>query len=343
VGSVGDASAQGAVKSASPSTLTHNDVNKSSFNLPVRLGEIIDFHKGALDNTVIHIRDAHCDYSAQHSISDMIGYFRDTYGVDLVALEGGSGDYDLSVFTDIKDGALREKVADYFVRQGEVNGAEFYTINNPLKVTLYGIEDPPLYVENLNAYRGSLKYRDKALAILSQMAEDISRQKDNIYPPNFRELDKKIRLFREDKLGLEEYAAAIALYAKDNNVSISGYPNVERFYNVMDHENGINMKEAERERNILIDLLNKRLSKKYLEELVAKTVEFNDGDMPAVEYYAYLMNKAELCGIEFENMQNLLKYSETVKKTKNVNKKALAAEFKALEEKMCSSFLKTDE
>lgn len=332
IGPTGEARAQDA------KTLLSTEIK-----LPARFGEVIDLFKGNLNKTVIHIRDAHCDYSAQNSISGIIGYFRDTYGVDLVALEGGSGDYDLSVFTDIKDVELREKVADYFVRQGEVSGAEFYAINNPEKVTLYGIEEPALYVENLKAYRDSLKFKDKALVILKSMAEKISKQKDRIYPSDFRELDKKIRFFKEDKIGFEEYAAAIAAYAEKHNIDMSEYPNVTRFYDVMDHENGINMKEAERERNILIDLLNKRLSKKYLEELVAKTVEFNDGNMPAEEYYAHLLSRAELCGIDLDKMQNLLKYAETAKKTKTMNKKALEKEFKALEEKIYASFLKTDE
>ncbi len=321
----------------------HDNVDPASVSLPVRLGEIMSQFKGPLDKTIIHIRDAHCDYSAQHSIAGMVGYFRDTYGVDLIALEGGTGDYDLSVFTDIKDKELREKVADYFVQQGEVNGAEFYAINNPEKVTLYGIEDPALYIENLKAYRNSLKFKDKALAILGSMAEEISKQKDRIYPSGFRELDKKMRLFKEDRIGFEPYAVAIAAYAKNNNMDISEYPNIERFYYVMDRESGINMKEAERERNILIDLLNKQLSKRYLEELVVKTVEFNDGNMPVEEYYAYLLDKARLCGIGLDKMQQLLKYADTAKETKTVDKKALEKEFKALEEKMCASFLKTSE
>ena len=320
-----------------------SSIDIASVKIPANIGEVIDSSKGSIDKTVIHIRDAHCDYSAQSSISGLIGYLHDNYVVDLVALEGGSGDYDLSVFTDIKDTTLREKVADYFVRQGEVNGAESYALNNPAKVILYGIEEPSLYVENLNAYRNSLKFKDKAIAILKSMALDISKDKNRIYPADFRELDKKMRLFKEEKIGFEEYASAIAAYAKKNSIDMSKYPNIGKFYEAVDSENGVNMKEAERDRNILIDMLNKRLPRKYLEELVAKTVAFNDEEIPASEYYPYLLAKAELCGIGLDNMPNLIKYTHTTKKANDVNKKSLEREFKALEEKMCSTFLKTDE
>ncbi|MCX5666185.1 MAG: methyltransferase [Candidatus Omnitrophica bacterium] len=318
-------------------------IDISSIKLPASIGEVIDSSKGNIGKTIIHIRDAHCDYSAQNSISGLVNYFRDKHGIKLVALEGGAGDYDLSVFTDIKDVSLREKTADYFVKQGEVNGAEFYAINNPAKVMLYGVEDPGLYTENLSAYMESLKFKDDAQRLLKVLSATISKLKSKIYPANFKQFDEKVRLFKEDKLSFEEYATAIADFAKKENINLSEYPNISRFYDVMDHESGINMKEAERQRNILIDLLNKKLSKKYLEELVAKTVEFNDNAIPAEEYYAFLLDKAKLCGIDMEKMPDLVSYAQCADKTKTVNKKALEKEFKSLDQKMCSTFLKTEE
>ncbi|MCX5713224.1 MAG: hypothetical protein NT033_00080, partial [Candidatus Omnitrophica bacterium] len=128
VGPLDMARAESSVTTAPPS---HNNITIGSIATPPSLGEIISSSKGTNDKTVIHIRDAHCDYSAQNSISGLIGHFRDKYGINLVALEGGAGNYDLSVFTDIKDANVRERTADYFVKNGEVNGAEFYAINNP--------------------------------------------------------------------------------------------------------------------------------------------------------------------------------------------------------------------
>ncbi|MCX5666697.1 MAG: methyltransferase [Candidatus Omnitrophica bacterium] len=320
-----------------------SSIDISSIKVPPGLGEIMDSSKGSIGKTIIHIRDAHCDYSAQNSISGLIGYLRDNHGIRVVALEGGAGDYDLSVFTDIKDPKIRAKTADYFVRHGEINGAELYAINNPSSVMLYGVEDPKLYIENLNTYRDSLKFKDDALKTLKDLSGSISKLKSKIYPKNYKEFDEKVQLFKDDKMSFEEYAVAIADFAKKENIGLSEYPNISRFYEVMDHENGINMKEADRERNILIDLLNKNLSKKYLEELVAKTVAFNDDAIPAEEYYTYLMDKAKLCGIDLITMPNLVKLAQCAKKTISVNKKALEKEFKSLDSRMCSLFLKTEE
>lgn len=321
---------------------TAGAVLPSGIKVPVFCGEVVDSFKGPLDKTIIHIRDAHCDYSAQRSISGVIGYFRDTYGIDTIALEGGSGDYDLSVFTSIKDSSVREKVADYFVKAGEVNGAEFYAINNPLSVALYGIEDPALYIENLKAYRDSLKFKAEADKCLNALAEAISKLRVKIYPEEFKELDSKMRLFREGRIGFDDYAASIAAFAQKKKIDFSEYPNIKLFYEAMGHENGINYAEAERDRNILIDMLNKRLSRKYLDELAAKTVAFNDRVISSGEYCAYLSDKAELVGIELDKLPNFKKYTECAKGTNTVNKRALQKEFSALEERMCGLFLTTE-
>jgi hypothetical protein len=150
-----------------------------------------------------------------------------------------------------------------------------------------------------------------------------------------------MRLFKDEKISFEEYASAIAAIAKKNNMDLGKYPNIKKFYEVKDGEGAIRLKEAEKERNMLIDQLNKRLSKRYLEELVARTVAFNDGEISADEYYSYLLDKAKLCGIELDSMPDLAAYAKTAKGIKSIDKKALEKEFKALEDEMCGLFFRT--
>ena len=40
-------------------------------------------------------------------------------------------------------------MSDHFVREGLVNGAEYFALNNPDKASLWGIEDTELYIDNL--------------------------------------------------------------------------------------------------------------------------------------------------------------------------------------------------
>ncbi|MFN3077713.1 MAG: hypothetical protein ABT940_12715, partial [Alphaproteobacteria bacterium] len=48
------------------------------------------------------------------------------------------------------------------VKEGLVNGAEYYAVNNPGKVNLWGVEDEGLYLKNLKVYKESAGYKAKA-------------------------------------------------------------------------------------------------------------------------------------------------------------------------------------
>jgi hypothetical protein len=137
------------------------ELHPDTFTLPEYLGHIKDSYGDKnSDKVIIHIQDAHCNYGAQRKIAEIIQYLNKEYGISAINLEGGVKDYDLSVFTNIYDKNIREKTADYFVKEGFVNGAEYFAINNPEKAILWGIEDTKLYLDNLNVYRDSLKYKD---------------------------------------------------------------------------------------------------------------------------------------------------------------------------------------
>ena len=153
------------------------ELNPSTFTLPEYLGTIKDSWAppersthDAVRSTIIHIQDAHCNYFAQHKIAEIVEYLNKVYGINTINLEGGAKGYDLSIFTNIADKDKRAKAAGHFVKEGLVNGSEYFAINNPDKVRLWGIEDTKLYIDNLNAYRNSLKHKtetDKDLKALS--------------------------------------------------------------------------------------------------------------------------------------------------------------------------------
>jgi len=149
--------------------------------IPRDYGSVKERSNGGNGKLVLYIQDAHCNYAAQHKIAEMLEYFSKEYGADTVNLEGGKGQYDLSAFTDIENKGVREKVADYFVREGLVSGSEYFTINNPNKLNLWGIENADLYFKNLNAYRESLGYSEIVDKYLKSLTRTINKLKLHIH------------------------------------------------------------------------------------------------------------------------------------------------------------------
>ena len=161
VGNLSELTSVGSGRADSPGVF--KALNVATFGLPEYLGQIRYSWEPSIDkatgrssdiatarssaktiqpsnNTIVHIQDAHCNYAAQQKIAEIIAHLNREYGAQVINLEGGAKDYDLSIFTNIHDKNIREKVADNFVKEGLVNGAEYFAINNPEKVTLWGIE-----------------------------------------------------------------------------------------------------------------------------------------------------------------------------------------------------------
>ena len=159
---------QAAVSESRPTQRSNDPLDTKSFSLPPELGTIQSSWSSSKSQTpvsklttIIHIQDAHCNYSAQRKIADIIGHLNKAYGINLVNLEGGKGDYDLSIFKAIDDNTRREQIADRFVKEGLINGAEYFAAKNLGKVRLWGIEDDGLYLENLRVYRKSLTHKNE--------------------------------------------------------------------------------------------------------------------------------------------------------------------------------------
>lgn len=112
-------------------------LDTETFMLPAHLGEVRYTHKGSSDMVLVHLQDAHCNYYAQQKVSGIIEYINKEYGLRMVNLEGGTGDYDLGIFTSLASDTVRQEVATHFIKTGDINGAEFYAITNPDKILFF--------------------------------------------------------------------------------------------------------------------------------------------------------------------------------------------------------------
>ena len=343
-----------AVSPVSPGSF--KELNVRTFSLPQSLGTIKDSWQppviarsaeGATKQsqsrtTVIHIQDAHCNYYAQHSISDIIEYLSKEYGISQINLEGGAKDYDLSIFTRIKDKAVRERVADYFVKEGIVNGAEYFALNNPDKVSLWGIEDTRLYIDNLKVYRDSLKTKDDTDKLLKNLSYIFANLKMKIYSKGLLELDLKYNQYKANNIEFKDYLSYLVANSKDKLIDIKSFPNIFLLNQVLKQESEIDFNKANDERDQLIDKLQKRLSKNGMKELVGKIVEFKAGTISQEEFYRYLVNKAKEADVSIENFPQLERYIVYISSYAAVDKSKIIDEVAALENKIRDCLFRND-
>jgi len=333
---------------ALPRSGANTGATPGHFILPSHLGEVKEVYHGSNPNTIIHIQDAHCNYSAQKNIKSIIEYLNTNYKVNLIGLEGGEGDYDLSVFTRIKDLNLRNKVANYFLKEGRINGAEYFAILNPDKVTLKGVENSKLYIKNLNIYKEHLKHKPKIDQALNTLENHITKQKQKIYSKKLLELDKKSNQYHNQELELKEYLTYLSDCRGKKSfaptVETQNFVSLQTLTQIIEQEKEIDFASCETERTNLINTLKNHLAKVELHNLLKWTIDFKNGLVKEDFFYLYILEKTRSCHIDVDTLYpNLVKFARFLRKYEELDKYALFKELNEFEEHIFNELSDNDE
>lgn len=327
------------------SAISTKELHPDTFAIPEYMGRIKNsWNAGPDAPVVIHIQDAHCNYGAQKRIGEIVDYVRTGFGVKTINMEGGAGRYDMSALTSIDDSARRAQISDRLVKDGLVNGVEDYAINNPDKVTLWGIEDPELYLRNLNVYRKSLDHKAEIDAALKDVSYFLSSLKVKIYSKELIALDLKYSQYKAGNIDFRDYLAYMLESAKKSDrIGIVEFSNIDLLSKALEAESNINFRRANVERDELVRLLEKKLSKSSLADLVEKTNGYKAEKISQKAYYGYLMEKVKMVDVDIEDMPELSKYIKYVSIYDSVDKSAVMDEMDRLYAKLINLYAANDD
>lgn len=315
-----------------------------SLGLPLSLGSVKKIYSAETERpTVIYIQDAHCNYSCQKSIEGIIGYFNKNYGVKLAVVEGSAGDHNYSIFTSIPDIDLREKILNYFIREGRVTGVDSFASLNPDKLVVKGLEEPELYEKNLNVYKESLTFKDTVNKYLKILRHFIENLKSPIFSNKIKELDEKKTIYDDSKNKLKDYIIYLGEISRTDNIRINKFQNLSKLLKLIEEEEEVNFKKAEKEREALLELLTRKLSKIEIASLVEKSIEFKKGDMSASDFHEYFFTKAGSCNIDMSKYPSLLKYKAYLDKYDNLEKDVFFEEIFDAERYIADNLFRADD
>ncbi|KJJ86063.1 conserved hypothetical protein, secreted [Candidatus Omnitrophus magneticus] len=317
-------------------------LSSESFILPTDLGTVRYSYNGSSEKIIIHIQDAHCNYSAQHKISDILEYLNTEYGIKNINLEGGRGAYNFAIFTAIPEADIRSRVADYFIKWGELNGAELFAINNPNKVFIWGIEDTDLYLKNLKVFSGSLSYKEEVSKILEEIKTMLNKLKERIFSEELLSFDSKFTAYKRGEMDFKAYLEFLLKKAKERLIQITTYKNIYLISQSLEEEVNINFKKANDEREGLIEKFKGILSEKELKDFIVKTIAFKDKKMSEMDFYEYLTEKARDARVKLDDYPSLQKYIRYTALYKAADKYAISKEMEELENKIKSEIYQND-
>jgi hypothetical protein len=318
-------------------------LSAATFTLPMELGYVQE--SAEIPNsvrTVIHIQDAHCNYAAQKSIAELLNYLSTEYGISAVNCEGGAESYDLSPFTVIPEKDVREKTADFFVKEGVVSAAEYYAVNNPEKVSLWGVEDPDLYLKNLKVYRDSLAYKNEVDRYIKEIGYILDNLKRHIYSEELQEFDRYYAGYKDGKTTFKEYMLYLIGSARKRMIDIKSFSNMYLLSQTLADEDNINFKRANNEKDEVVDKLKKTLSRNELEELMSMVGKLKAERISQSDFYTYLVKKAKSVKLDISVYPELQKYIIYISLYSAIDRAKVTGEISALEDRIKASLYEND-
>jgi len=228
------------------------------------------------------------------------------------------------------------------VQQGLISGPELYAIENPGAVELWGVEEKELYIENLMVYRDSLADKEKIEKDMKSLSHIMQNLKRHIYSEELLEIDQQYVQFKENSLKLKDYIVFLTKKARQKAVAIKSFSNLYMLHQALGQEEHIDFRLANRQRNEVINRLEKVLSSNELEDLVRNTVEFKAERISPYDFYTFLVRKAQSIDLDLKDYPELQKYIVYISLYQAIDKSRISQEMTVLEENIKETVFRND-
>jgi len=309
-----------------------SELSIDDIGIAIDSGTVKTRYKGENGKVIIHIQDAHCNYEAQQNIYRMLDQLVRECGISMISVEGAEGVVDTSWFKAFPDAEIRKEVATYFMKKGEITGAEFFSIISDYKGLIFGAEDREDYVTNLKVFTKTYPYKSIIENFFLDARTVTNSLKGMIYPPKLKELDLKIREFEDKEIELSDFASYLNECLKKNNISVKEYPNFGKLVNTLEYERKIDFDTVDQERSMYIDVLSEKMSKEEMTDLVTYSIRFKKGHIRAVDFYSHLRDKAKEHNIDMlKDFPSLFYYYIYTKLYEGIDNEGLFKEMDKIE------------
>ncbi|MCX5666756.1 MAG: hypothetical protein NTY34_00360 [Candidatus Omnitrophica bacterium] len=292
--------------------------------------------------TVINIQDAHASLAAQESIASILDSLVTNYDLKLVAIEGSKGYIDTSLLKTFPDENIRKNTANYFMKKGKLSAGEFFSITSDKEISLYGIEDKRLYLENVEQFRKIQEINESTKKDIANLTAALENLKEKIYSKDLLLLDKNSVLHRDGKITFSERWDLVSKLAATQGVTYEKYENLSKLVESLKLEKKIDFQKANKERDALIDILSKKMVKTDLEQLVLRSLSFKQGKVSQGEYYLYLQELARHYGVDPEPYKGLITYTEYITLYESIDLVEIFEEVRKFEDSIKEKILKDD-
>ncbi len=289
---------------------------------------------------VIHLQEAHANPEVQQRVADILEALVTEYGVQLILVEGGHGDVSLAYLRRYGPPENRRQVAGKYLRAGILSGEEYLDIVSDYPLTLWGVEDEPLYHQNVEALLAVDSLREQVqptMALLEAAVRELTRQ---LADPRQQTLDAKTAAYRQGQLSLAEYTTFLQTQMPQAGLDQDRYPQLARFLRSETLNSQQTRDDVQRQQRTLITRLRAHAATGDLEALNAAAEAMKADSSAAREFYRQLSTTAGRVGITLNEFPQLAAYIEALE-DQPLQPAALANELDQLAQQLAEAYADT--
>ncbi|GEM_PF-3484440 len=315
------------------------------FQVPPELGDIASsfsntFVQAPEHPVLIHLQDAHSNYSAQQNASKILDHLIREQKIDLVFVEGAAGKLDAGNLRFIENAALNTKIADRLAKMGELTGSDLYLLNHPAGAEFIGIEKAELYRNEIEHLREIFRNESGIRSDLTQREKILERDLTRLGNKDLLSVLRiLLRLEKKTKSMTAEIASLERLSRRHLGAEFLTYknqrdfPNLLRLTRLRDEESKLDREKAEAE----IIAIEKFSGIENLEE----SLKNPDTEPRFVLENLYASVRPK--GFEFSKYPNFSKYAKCLIFERELNAESLFREIENLLVRLTASLARTDE
>lgn len=300
-----------------------------------KYGRTRESFDGTRGKMVVHIQDAHCVYEAQKNI---VGIVRDLYknhNVRLITVEGADAYFNADELSSFPIQSVKDDVAEYFLKNGRISGAEYLLIQGDIPVALRGAENRDLYIENYNSFLQAMPQPgDTVMTAIDNIEVALANLKTFMLDAEMQELDAHYQEHAMGSMDFIDYATYLIDKSLENDITMDDLPNIVILMQSQDMENAIDFAQIHLEVRELIDVMAAQIDRDQLSQVLNKNLFYKIGKMPAYTFFTYLKDVCAVNNISIEPYANLVTYCDYLAKYDSIDDVAIAMETTELENRL---------
>jgi|GEM_PF-3974676 len=293
---------------------------------------------------VIHIQDAHCNYTAQKNIARIIRRLSKKYGIHDLLIEGAEGNVDIDFFKSYPDRGIKRKVFGHFLKTGELSGAEYLALTSQHAFKLSGLENKSLYGRNKEAFLAALKKRESVLKKLDGYEQELGSLKKRIYSQALQSLDSLQEAFEGGKNTFAEKWFQLQGVLKEQNISLeTDYPQLSKFNQITRFPSGSDLNSLKRlEISLISSIKSKIKNQEELEAFVRQWIRHSRHQLSEASLKDYLLNQAGQLKISTESYRDFFNFLDYKNALGQIDGNKLFQELSRLEDNLKQKLLQNN-